>query len=207
MPVASVGGEFYTFLRLSPGRVGVMLGDVSSHGMAAALVMALVLAAAGIHTTADGGPAETLRGLRESLVAKLSETEMYASVFYGVLDRGRGTLSYANAGHPHAYRVPARGAAERLEATTPPLGLGLGAPIVQREVPWVAQGDLLALWTDGLVDAADAGGQRFGEARLVERLEALRDRPPEEIVTTVMEEVDRHSPAPDDDRTFLILRF
>lgn len=206
LPVASVGGDFYTFLRLGAGRVGVMMGDVSSHGLSAALVMALVLAAAGIHTAAAAGPAETLRALRESLVLKLSSTEMFVSVFYGVLDRGRQVLCYANAGHPHAYRIAGDGEVERLEATTPPLGLATGAPILQRELSWAVDRDLLALWTDGLVDAADGAGERFGESRLLERLVSLRGEDPETIVATITAEVDRFSPAPDDDRTLLILR-
>jgi sigma-B regulation protein RsbU (phosphoserine phosphatase) len=204
-PAASVGGDFYTFLPLGSGQVGVMLGDVSSHGLSAALVMALVLSAAGIHASAATDPAETLRRLRESLVAKLSSTEMYVSVFYGVLDRTRGVLSYANAGHPYAFRIGGDGTTERLEATAPPLGLGTLAPIYQRTLPW-GDHDLLALWTDGLVDAVDAGDQRYGESRLVERLVGLRGLPSDELVTTVMAEVDQFSTAPVDDRTLLVLR-
>lgn len=207
VPVASVGGDFYTFLRQSEGRVGVMLGDVSSHGMSAALMMALVLSAAGIHTAAAAGPAETLHRLRESLLAKLSEVEMFATAFYGVLDRKARTLFYANAGHPHAFRITGDGVAERLEATAMPLGLGTWGPIAQATLPWNVERDLLILFTDGLADAANADGARFGEARLLERLTSLRDRPLEEIVDCVMSEVDQHSAAPADDRTLLVLHF
>jgi sigma-B regulation protein RsbU (phosphoserine phosphatase) len=207
VPVASVGGDFYTFLRQKGGRIGVMLGDVSSHGMSAALMMALVLSAAGIHTAAAAGPAETLHRLRESLLAKLSEVEMFATAFYGVLDRKARNLFYANAGHPHAFRISADGTAERLEATAMPLGLGTWGPIAQATVDWDVERDLLVLFTDGLADAADASGTRFGEARLIERLTALRDRPPEDIVEAIMTEADRHSASPADDRTLLVLRF
>ena len=207
VPVASVGGDFYTVLRQSEGRIGVMLGDVSSHGMSAALVMALVLAAAGIHTAAAAGPSETLHRLRESLLAKLSEVEMFATAFYGVLDRKDRSLFYSNAGHPHAFRVTVEGRAERLEATAMPLGLGTWGPIAQATVAWDVEHDLLCLFTDGLADAADAEGTRFGEARLIERITSMRDRPLEEIVDAVMSEVDRHSSSPADDRTLLVLRF
>lgn len=206
LPVASVGGDFYTFHRLGAGRIGVMLGDVSSHGLGAALVMALVLSAAGIHTTAAEDPAETLRMLRSSLLGKLSETEMFVSTFYGVVERAKKRLCYANAGHPHAYRIGADGSAERLEATAPPLGLGMGAPIAMREIAWKPGSDLLALWTDGLVDAANASGERFGEPRLLERLAALRTGDAGAIVETVMAEVDQFAPSPEDDRTLLVLR-
>ena len=123
LPADSVGGDFYTFTRLGRGRVGVMLGDVASHGFSAALVMALVLSAAGIHAAASVTPDETLSALLDSLSTELAETEMYFSVFYGVLDPLAGRLSYASAGHPYAFRVPRFGEPERLEATAPPLGL------------------------------------------------------------------------------------
>lgn len=206
VPMTGVGGDFYTFFRLGDGRVGVMLGDVSSHGISAALVMALVLSAAGIHAPAAAGPADTLLRLRESLVGKLSETEMYASVFYAVLDRHSGTLVYANAGHPHAFLLGAGGLARRLEATAPPLGLGFGAPIGQSTLPWDTTHDLLCLWTDGLVDAAAPDGTRFGEARLLERLTGLQDQTPDQILEAVLAEADTFSAAPSDDRTLLVLR-
>jgi phosphoserine phosphatase RsbU/P len=201
-----VGGDFYTFMRLGDDRIGVMLGDVSSHGISAALVMALVLSAAGIHAPAAAGPADTLLRLRESLVGKLSETEMYASVFYAVLDRTAGTLVFANAGHPHAFLLHADGRSERLEATAPPLGLGFGAPIGQTSLSWDDAGDLLCLWTDGLVDAANPEGMRFGEPRLLERLTALRDQAPDAILEAILTEADTFSAAPSDDRTLLVLR-
>lgn len=206
LPVASVGGDFYTFLRLSEGRVGVMLGDVSSHGLPAALVMALVLSAAGIHAAAAVGPAVTLERLRRSLLGKLSQTEMYATVFYAVISSETGRLQYANAGHPHAFQIMADGEARRLEATAPPIGLGVDSQVAQGSMPWSRDGDLLCLWTDGLVDAAAAGGERYGEARLLARLTSLRDRPPEDIVAAIMDEVAQFSPAPEDDRTLLVLR-
>jgi sigma-B regulation protein RsbU (phosphoserine phosphatase) len=206
LPASSVGGDFYSFLALGEGRVGVMLGDVSSHGLSAALVMALVLSAAGIHIATSVPPAETLRRLRESLVAKLSSTEMYASVFYGVLDHHAGTLSYANAGHPYAFRIRPDGRTERLEATAPPLGLGGVSEIGQGEIAWSPGGDLLALWTDGLIEASGEGGQRFGEQHLLERLVALRAEDADSIVGTIMAEVDAFSPEREDDRTLLVLR-
>jgi hypothetical protein len=113
LPADSVGGDFYTFSRLGHGRVGVMLGDVASHGFSAALVMALVMAAAGIHAATSDGPDETLSALLGSLSSELARTEMHFSVFYGVLDPVAGRLDYANAGHPHAFRVPREGLPER----------------------------------------------------------------------------------------------
>jgi sigma-B regulation protein RsbU (phosphoserine phosphatase) len=205
-PADSVGGDFYTFSRLGRGRVGVMLGDVASHGFSAALVMALVMSAAGIHAAASITPDETLSALLESLSTELTTTVMYFSVFYGVLDPLTGRLSYANAGHPYAFRVPRFGEPERLDATAPPLGLATAGSIQRRQVPWSVDHDLLVLWTDGLVDARNEAGEPFGEQRLLATVCERRTEPPEAIVAAVIEEAEAFGSKPVDDRTLLILR-
>jgi phosphoserine phosphatase RsbU/P len=205
-PAESVGGDFYTFSRLGRGRVGVMMGDVASHGFSAALVMALVMSAAGIHAAAAVTPDETLSALLDSLSTELGTTEMYFSVFYGVLDPLAGRLSYANAGHPYAFRVPRFGEPERLEATAPPLGLAAAGSIQRRQVPWTIRHDLLVLWTDGLVDARNESGQPFGEQRLLAEVCARRTESPEAIVRAVLAEAEAFGSQPVDDRTLLVLR-
>lgn len=204
-PVELVGGDFYTFSRLGRGRVGVMIGDVSSHGFSAALIQAMVMSAAGIHAGAVNSPDETLMLLHESIAPELQRADMYFSVFYGVLDPHRGRLDYASAGHPHAFRIPAEGEPERLIATAPPMGLGPG-PVASRYVPWEPKEDLLALWTDGLVEARTPSGEVFGEARLLELLVDLRAATPDEIVARVFEAHDGFTPNPGDDRTLLVMR-
>jgi sigma-B regulation protein RsbU (phosphoserine phosphatase) len=206
LPADSVGGDFYTFTRLGRGRVGVMLGDVASHGFSAALVMALVMSAAGIHAAASVTPDETLGALLDSLSTELTETEMYFSVFYGVLDPLTGRLAYASAGHPYAFRVPRFGAPERLGTTAPPLGLATAGSIQRRQVPWSVGHDLLVLWTDGLVDARNESGEPFGEERLLAEVTSRRSEPAETIVEAVLDAAEAFGARPVDDRTLLIMR-
>lgn len=206
LPAESVGGDFYTFTRLGRGRVGVMLGDVASHGFSAALVMALVLSAAGIHAAASVTPDETLSALLDSLSTELAETEMYFSVFYGVLDPLAGRLAYASAGHPYAFRVPRFGDPERLETTAPPLGLATAGSIQRKQVPWSVGHDLLVLWTDGLVDARNESGEPFGESRLLAEVCTRRSESTEAIVQAVLASADAFGSRPEDDRTLLVLR-
>jgi sigma-B regulation protein RsbU (phosphoserine phosphatase) len=200
-----VGGDFYYFNRLGLGLVGVMVGDVSSHGIPAAIVMAAVMSAAGIHATAGDSPDQTLTALGASLAAKFASSDTYLTVFYGILDPINRRLRWASAGHPHAFRLPAEGPPERLEATAAPLGLGTDT-IECRTIPWTAGRDLLCLWTDGLVDAQNEAGERFGEGRLLAALSARRGWIPELIVAGVMTEADAFAPRPEDDRTLLVLR-
>jgi phosphoserine phosphatase RsbU/P len=191
---------------LGRGRVGVMLGDVASHGFSAALVMALVMSAAGIHAAAESTPDETLTALLDSLATELAKTEMHFSVFYGVLDPAGGRLSYASAGHPHAFRIPRTGPPERLEATAPPLGLAAMGTIQRRQVSWTPGDDLLALWTDGLVDARNDAGEAYGEQRLLDSLTAHRTESVESIVNAALAEAESFGGEPIDDRTLLIMR-
>ena len=206
VPAESVGGDFYTFSRLGRGRVGVMLGDVASHGFSAALVMALVIAAAGIHSASSLTPDETLIALLDSLATELRTTEMYLTVFYGVLDPEARRLTYANAGHAYAFRIPGDGAAERLTATAPPLGLASATTIERRQVEWETGHDLLCLCTDGLIDAKNEAGESFGEERLLAAVAARRAEHPAAIVAAVMDEVAGFVSGPRDDRTLLVLR-
>ncbi len=206
IPAEAVGGDFYTFTRLGLGLVGVMVGDVSSHGLAAALIMAAVMAAAGIHASSAETPDRTLSALRDSLADKLDSSDTYLTVLYAILDPIVGRLTWASAGHPHAFRIPGAGLPERLEATAPPLGLAGDAEIGKRSVAWEKGSDLLCLWTDGLVDAQNSEGERFGEARLLAALESRRSLPAERIVSEVIAEADGFAPHPADDRTLLVLR-
>ena len=202
----SLGGDFYTFSRLGVGRIGVMLGDVSSHGFSAALIAAQVMAAAGIHANATTPPDETLALLRDSLADELATTEMYLSVFYGVLDPTAGRLTFTNAGHPYAWRVPRFGSAERLMPTAPPLGLVDESRFGRTVVPWHFASDLLVLFTDGIVDQINAEGERFGEARLIARMEEGRHQAADILVRTVMDELKAWGGDPTDDCTLLVLR-
>jgi sigma-B regulation protein RsbU (phosphoserine phosphatase) len=203
-PVDSVGGDFYTFRRLGNGRVGVMLGDVSSHGFSAALVMALVMSAAGVHAGAGSTPDEVLTSMLESLGEELASTEMFLSVFYGVVDPKHGRLIYASAGHQHAYRIPRQGDPERLPTTAPPLGLSTAASITLNQVPWAPHTDLLCLWTDGLVEQGTEGA--FNEERLLAEIASRRHEPPDSIVRAVFARADAATIRPADDRTLLVLR-
>jgi sigma-B regulation protein RsbU (phosphoserine phosphatase) len=207
-PAESVGGDFYQFYRLPGDRLGLLIGDVSSHGFAAALIMALTLSAVGIYARATESPAEVLRYVHRALIRELETTEMYLSLFYGVLDRQGGLLSYANAGHPQAWRIDGEGKPTRLGATGPPLGTMPVEPYGERLVRWSLGSDMLLLYTDGLSDAlADQRGSQSGDGALVDEVLAKRNEELDDIIKHVFSESDsRRSGLPPDDRTMLLLR-
>lgn len=210
-PADSVGGDFYNLLRLHGDRVGVMIGDVSSHGFGAALIMALAMAASGIHAEAAGAPGQVLSDLEASLAEELARTEMYLSLFYAVIDPGAGVLVYANAGHPHAFIVRGdSGDIQRLEATRTPLGLGPRpeAGVADGAEAWGRRSDVLCLFTDGIVDATGEGGQRFGEERVLNHVRSLRSRSSQQALEAIFADLAAFTGGapPSDDRTLLIAK-
>ncbi len=183
-----------------------MLGDVSSHGFSAALIMALVLSAAAIHAVTAESPEIALKKLLSSVKSELAGAEMHVALFYGVADGDNGLLRFANAGHPHAFRLPINGPVERLDATAPPLGLGANDEISGGRVSWQRDTDLLLLFSDGITEARDVSGEAFGEARVVDVVRAACKQPAEEIVDAVFAEVDSFSSARTDDQTVVVLK-
>jgi len=148
-PAESVGGDFYHLFHLGDERLGVMLGDVSSHGYSAGLIMALTMSAVSLVVRESDCPGDVLRGIHHELVRKLESTDMYMTLGYVVLDPTRNRLRYANAGHPHAFRIGPI-VADRLEALNPPLGIAEFDNYEERELSWYPGKDTLLLFTDGL---------------------------------------------------------
>lgn len=205
-PAESVGGDFYHFFRLPEGRFGVMIGDVSSHGFPAALIMALAISAATIYASQVESPEQVLSGMAEALSDELESTEMYLTLFYGVLDPARGVLVYANAGHPHAFILNADGAAKRLPALDPPMGIADPETYQVEEVPWAPGVDLLLLFTDGLSDTLQAETRMGGEAIILETVARLQHEPAREIVRALFALERTGNQAEGDDRTAVVLR-
>ena len=206
-PALSVGGDFYHLFKLGQGRTGVLIGDVSSHGYQAALIMALTMSAMAIHAQNSDDPAQTVTALLASLADELKQTEMFLSLCYVVIDPERGELRYANTGHPHAFVVSEEGNAERLTATDPPLGLGNSAPQLSRRA-WNRGTDMLVLFTDGVSDARDDRGKVLGETRVLEVVKARRTDPPQRVIDGVFALVEGHMGrvTPEDDQAVVVLR-
>jgi sigma-B regulation protein RsbU (phosphoserine phosphatase) len=207
VPAESVGGDFYNLFRLGDAKTGVMIGDVSSHGYRAALIMALTMSASAIHAQRTADPAQTLDALLHSIREELETTEMFVSVFYGVVDPAAKRLRYSNTGHPHAFVIGADGDCQRLAALDPPLGMVPDAPMAQ-DRPWMPGEDLLLLFTDGISDARDRAGERLGEQAVLETVVKHRAEEPSEIVEHVFEILRQHmgDTPRRDDLTLVVLR-
>jgi len=203
----SISGDFYQVVPRGRASVGIVIGDVASHGLSAALLMAHTMSAAAILAQESGTPEEALKRLLGYIGEELERAEMSMSFFYGVINAERRTLHYANAGHPYAYVISGNGGpAHRLGATSPPLGLTTADRIVGADFAWRTGKDLLCLFTDGLSEARNAAGEPFGERRLLETVVRNCSRPAAEIVDAVFARLDEFATEVQDDRTLLLVR-
>ena len=164
LPAREVGGDFFDFLELEDGRLGLVVGDATGKGVPAALVMSTTCGMIRAVTQAsDYSPGEVLQRVNEALATRIP-ANMFVTCFYGVLDLGTGSFAYANAGHDLPY-VRRGGYAEELMARGMPLGLMPGMSYEEKEII-LREGDRALFYSDGLVEAHNPEGAMFGFPRL-----------------------------------------
>jgi serine phosphatase RsbU (regulator of sigma subunit) len=193
-PAREVGGDYYDFLPLADGRIGLLIADVSGKGTSAALYMAelkgLMLSLSRIHTS----PRALLIEANE-IIADHLDSRSFITMTYAVLDRAAGTMTCARAGHTPFMRI-ANG--DRCVEVLAPDGMVLGLNLDGGErfrrcleelaLP-IAAGDLLFFFTDGVSEAMDAGGDCFGESRLSRFLAEHADLAPGAIRDGLVAEI------------------
>ncbi len=164
-PAREVGGDFYDFLDLPGGQVGIVIGDVTDKGVPAALVMATTHSILRTEAARLVSPGEVLRRANSLLVGEMP-AHMFVTCLYAVLDPATGRLRYANAGHDLPYVRTAEGVVE-LRATGMPLGLLPEMDYEERETV-LAPGHEVLFHSDGVVEAHDPDREMFGFPRLKE---------------------------------------
>jgi len=163
-PAREVGGDFYDFFELADGRVGLVVGDATGHGMPAALVMATARSMLRAVSQTSNSPGEVLRRVNDPLFMDIPPN-MFVTCFYAILEPKSGSLRYANAGHDLPYLRRRSGDAEELRARGMPLGLMPGMSYEQKEIVLEPR-DSALLYSDGLVEAHNPQGEMFGFPRL-----------------------------------------
>jgi len=163
-PAREVGGDFYDFLELPNGHLGIVVGDATGKGVPAALVMASARSTLRAVAQGSNSPGEVLSRANDPLVIDIPPN-MFVTCFYATLDPESGHLVYANAGHDLPYLRRRGGDADELRARGMPLGLMPGMSYEEREVELDA-GESVLFYSDGLVEAHDSKGEMFGFPRL-----------------------------------------
>ena len=168
-PAREVGGDFYDFHLFDNGGLGLVLGDVTGKGIPAALMMTAARTMLRTAAHENATPAEILERVNNLLCADVPPG-MFVTCFYALLDPGSGRLRFANAGQDLPYLRGAAGAARELHMTGMPLGLMPGTRY-EEGVTTVEPGESLLFYSDGVVEAHNAGRAMFGERRLIQVVE------------------------------------
>ena len=205
LPHQMIGGDFYDFIPLSADHVGITVADGAGKGIPGAMLMALTRSALNVQVTAAYAVCDIIAKLNDHLVAETA-TWLFVTLFYGALDIPGRRLTYTNAGHPPGLLLRGEDCL-RLRTGGPLLGVSPGEHYEEEQVH-LASGDLLVLYSDGVTEAMNQGGEIFGGNRLAAVLKECRTLSAQHIMDRIQQEVSRFTGgrAPIDDFTLLVLK-
>ena len=208
IPAKEVGGDLYDFFLIDKYRLGVVVGDVSGKGIAAALLMAVSKTL--LKATASKGMAvDNILSEVNSIIADESPSNMFVTVFLGVLDTRSGSFEYSNGGHNPPYLISTDGKAKQLDNIG---GLILGAikeAEYQSNVVIIKPGESLFFYTDGVTEAFNKDAEEFHETRLEKSLANKNSLSVNELVEHVFKDVQAYSEGTEqsDDITCVALKY
>ena len=206
-PALEVGGDFYDVFPLENGRLGLVVADVSGKGVAAAFFMAVTRTMLRSVALAGATPAECLGRVNEALCRE-NPIDMFVTALYAELDEASGVVRFVNAGHCEPIVMAAGGEAQLLRRSgNPPLGVMADKTFVERSFT-LAPGEMLFLYTDGVTEASNRGGDQFRVRRLLDIARQFAGRLPQELMLAVIGEVESFSAGTvqADDITCLVIR-
>jgi len=202
----TVGGDYYDFLDMGPGRVGFVLADVSGKGVAAALLMANLQGNIHNAVSASQDLPKLLASVNDHLY-KYTDPDRYATLFFGCYDDDARTLAYVNCGHSPPLLLRGSGTVERLAATATVLGL-FGRWECSLAQTRMEPGDTLSIFTDGITETTGTNAEEFGEERLLGIMNQTKHLEAAAILRHVQHAVDkfRASEYLQDDLTLVVAR-
>jgi len=209
-PALGVGGDYYDFLPLGEGKLGIAIGDVSGKGIAAALMMASLQASLRGQAMLEPDNLASLMKRVNHLVYGASGASRYATFFYAQYEAGMRRLTYVNAGHNPPFLVRMRHEAsgvERLDQGGPVIGLMAEVPYEQASVT-LYPGDVILAYTDGVSEAMNLTDQEWGEQHLLDTAKSCLSLPAEQVIDRIMSAADSFSAgAPQyDDMTVVVIK-
>ena len=207
IPTEDVGGDYYDYIKMSNDFYGFLVADVSGHGIPAAVIMAITRALVHSYTIDIVSSAEVLNMINEILCDNIY-TNDFVTMFYLVVNMKTGLCNYASAGHhPVLYFDKSKMMVHQLKAK----GLFLGAfekVEYEEKNMELHKGDILLLYTDGLVDVQNRSDKFYGMDRLIGKLILFNEEDPENIVESILDDVKEFSEGRpcSDDLTMLIIK-
>jgi serine phosphatase RsbU (regulator of sigma subunit) len=201
-----VGGDYHDILDLGRGRFGLVIGDISGKGIAAALLMANLQANLRSQCAIALDDLERLLCSVNRLFYENTSESSFATLFFAEYDDQARHLRYVNCGHLPALVLRQDGAVERLASTATLVGIFKEWECSIAECQLCA-GDSVALYTDGITESFNDAGEEFGELRLIEALRRHRDLAPQDMIGSIVDEVRTFSPHEQyDDITLIVAK-
>jgi phosphoserine phosphatase RsbU/P len=208
LPAAHVGGDYFDYFLRGDETLDVVIADVSGHNVGAALIMTETRSVLRSQVQQTVHPGELMQRLNDVLYEDLSRSELFISMFYISYSFTTRQLRYANAGHNRPLLLK-NGASECCDLDTEGMILGV-LPVVSFEEKTVQlePGDILLLYTDGIIESQNRSGEFFGIQRLGRTLLLRRDDSPDAIISALFEDLDEFlgDAPPDDDITLVALK-
>ena len=206
IPADEIGGDYFDYIPLKDGRLGIVLADVSGHGVPAALVMSAFRALLRTQAKEGSDPAAICLYIN-NLLPEFSGDADFVTAIYGILNPPDGSFIHTNCGHHPILCLRANGKTENLTSSSPALGI-FDDPSPENFTISLQTGDALICYTDGIVETQNHNGEIFGTKRLVETLSGMKDLPAQEMISNVIQTVNLfcdNEPF-EDDVTFLIVK-
>ncbi|XXJ18331.1 PP2C family protein-serine/threonine phosphatase [Desulfovibrio caledoniensis] len=206
------GGDFYDFIECDPdncGQLAVAVGDVSGHGIGAALLMTAGRAVIRQNAATPGSAAESIRRANLHLSRDIGDTGRFMTLFFMVMDPAEGAITWVNAGQqPPQLYDPATDAFTELKGVDIPLGVEPGWDYHERSIPLPGPGQILCITTDGVWEARGPDGSMFGRQRLRRIIRDNRDKSAQEILSAVSAQVVEFSGknGREDDLTLVVVK-
>ena len=200
-------GDYYDLIPLEDGRVVVVIGDVSGHGMHSALVMAQARALLRAFCATITDLARVVNLLNDFLSKDLTSGR-FMTMFIALFDPKTGAMHWCSAGHPPTLLFRREGEVERLISTGRVLGIFPNGNFVLGEARTLEPGDVLLLYTDGATEANAPDGEMFGEERLTDVLRSAAGKPPQDMLDAISQALQQWTRAPDmgDDLTMMAVQ-
>ena len=186
-PACLVGGDYYDVIRLGKDKLAICIADVVGKGISASLLMANVQAAVRAFATETASPSYVCSRINSVLCANIA-TGKFVTLFYGVLDASSRILQYTNAGHLRPILIGNDGNVKHLEAGGALLGVFPDWKYENSTIE-LDPGDLLMAFTDGITEAMDAGGEEFGEERLIQAARSTGEQSIEDLKAQLLASV------------------
>ena len=209
-PAQEVGGDYYDFLRLPNGKLGIAIGDVSGKGISAALMMASLNASLRGQALVEPDDLTRLMSRINLLMYQASSEERYATFFFAEYDPASLCLNYVNAGHNAPMLL------RKSEGECQPIRLDIGGTVIglmedtsyQQAKVALSSGDLLVAFTDGITETMNSADEEWGEKRFLEAIRRCRGMEPKQIIEGIMSAADSFAAGAKqhDDMTLVALR-